>query len=74
MGGKKHPYSIIYWKDNWENITVFYDFPVEIRKIIYTTNLIKNLNDKIRKYTKNKLSFPNDDALKKAVCLALGEI
>ena len=55
-------------------MTVFFDFPVEIRKIIYTTNLIENLNGKIRKYTKNKLSFPNDEALKKAVFLALGEI
>ena len=52
-----------------EELTVFFDFPVEIRKIIYTTNLIENLNGKIRKYTKNKLSFPNDDALKKSVYL-----
>lgn len=72
--GEKYPYSITSWRANWENLTVFYDFPVEIRKIIYTTNLIENLNGKIRKYTKNILSFPNDDALKKAVFLALGEI
>jgi transposase-like protein len=72
--GEKYPYSITSWRSNWDNLTVFYDFPVEIRKIIYTTNLIENLNGKIRKYTKNKLSFPNDDALKKAVFLALGEI
>ena len=57
-----------------EELTVFFDFPVEIRKIIYTTNLIENLNGKIRKYTKNKLSFPNDDALKKSVYLAITEI
>jgi transposase-like protein len=42
--------------------------------IIYTTNLIENLNGKIRKYTKAKLSFPNDDALKKSVYLAISEI
>ena len=53
---------------------MFFDFPVEIRKIIYTTNLIENLNGKIRKYTKNKLSFPNDNALKKSVYLAINEI
>ena len=41
------------WRNNWEELTVFFDFPVEIRKIIYTTNLIENLNGKIRKYTKN---------------------
>ena len=44
------------------------------RKIIYTTNLIENLNGKIRKYTKSKLSFPSDDAVKKMVYLALMEI
>ena len=58
-------------ENNWEELTVFFDFPVEIRKIIYTTNLIENLNGKIRKYTKNKLSFPNDDALKKSLCIWL---
>ena len=50
------------------------DFPVEIRKIIYTTNIIENLNGKIRKYTKNKLSFLTDDVVKKSVYLALNEI
>ena len=44
-----------------------------IRTIIYTTNLIENLNGKIRKYTKNKMSFPTDDAVKKSVYLALME-
>ena len=53
---------------------MFLDFPVEIRKIIYTTNLIENLNGKIRKYTKNKLSFPTDDAVKKSVYLALNQV
>jgi transposase-like protein len=50
---------------------VFFDFPLEIRKIIYTTNLIENLNGKIRKYTKNKMSFPTDEAVLKSVFLAL---
>lgn len=54
-------------------LTVFYDFPVEIRKIIYTINLIKNLDGKIRKYTKNKLSFPTDEAVLKSVHLTLRE-
>ncbi len=47
---------------------------MEIRKIIYTTNLIKNLNGKIRKYTKNKLSFPTDQALRKSVFLAINQV
>jgi len=72
--GSKYPYAIRSWRMNWDNLTAFFDFPVEIRKIIYTTNLIENLNGKIRKYTKNKLSFPNDDALKKSVYLAINEI
>jgi transposase-like protein len=72
--GKKYPYAIRSWRVNWDELTAFFDFPVEIRRIIYTTNLIENLNGKIRKYTKNKLSFPNDDALKKAVYLSISEI
>lgn len=56
-----------------EELIVFFDFPVKIRKIIYTTNLIENLNGKIRKYTKNKLSFPTDEAVLKYVYLALRE-
>jgi transposase-like protein len=69
----KYPYAIKSWKDNFDELTVFFDFPIEIRKIIYTTNLIENLNGKIRKYTKNKLSFPTDDAVMKSVYLALRE-
>ena len=69
----KYPYAIKSWRDNWEDLAVFYEFPVEIRKIIYTTNLIENLNGKIRKYTKNKLSFPTDDAVMKSVYLATRE-
>jgi transposase-like protein len=61
-------------RNNWDDLTVFFQFPLEIRKIIYTTNLIENLNGKIRKYTKSKLSFPTDDAVKKTVYLSLMEI
>lgn len=70
----KYPYAVRSWKENWEELTVFFDFPIEIRQIIYTTNLIENLNGKIRKYTKNKLSFPTDDAVLKSVYLALREV
>ena len=69
----KYSYAIKSWRDNWDELTIFFEFPLEIRKIIYTTNLIENLNGKIRKYTKNKLSFPTDDAVKKSVYLALRE-
>lgn len=69
----KYSYAVKSWEENWEDLTVFFEFPVEIRKIIYTTNLIENLNGKIRKYTKNKLSFPTDEAVMKSVYLAVRE-
>ncbi|KAA5542063.1 IS256 family transposase [Adhaeribacter rhizoryzae] len=72
--GSKYAYAIKSWRTNWEELTVFFDFPLEIRRIIYTTNLIENLNGKIRKYTKGKGAFPDDNAVKKAVFLALREI
>ena len=71
--GKKYPYAIKGWRTNWEELTVFFEFPVEIRKIIYTTNMIENLNGKIRKYTKNRLSFPTNEAVMKSVYLAIQE-
>ena len=68
---EKYSYAVKLWQNNWEDLTVFFEFPVEIRKIIYTTNIIENLNGKIRKYTKNRLSFPTDEAVIKSVYLAL---
>ena len=62
------------WYRNWNDLTAFFNFPREIRIIIYTTNLIENLNGKICIYTKTKLSCPTDDALRKSVWLAIGEI
>ena len=71
--GDKYSIAIKSWRNNWETLTPFLEYPLEIRKIIYTTNTIENLNGKIRKYTKNKLSFPTDESLKKAVYLAVIE-
>lgn len=71
--GDKYTYAVKSWRTNWDDLTTFFDFPLEIRKIIYTTNLIENLNGKIRKYTSNKMSFPTDEAVKKSVYLALME-
>ncbi|WP_398455846.1 transposase [Sphingobacterium thalpophilum] len=48
----KYPYAIRSWWENWDELTVFYDFPLEIRRIIYTTNIIENMNGKIRKIHK----------------------
>lgn len=72
--GKKYPHAIRSWKANWQDLTHFFDFPLEIRTLIYTTNVIENLNGKIRKYTKTKMSFPDDQSVMKAVFLALREI
>ena len=69
----KYSYAVQSWRNNWEELTVFFEYPVEIRKVIYTTNLIENLNGKIRKYTKNKLSFPTDASVMKLVYLAIRE-
>jgi transposase-like protein len=69
----KYLYAIQSWRNNWDELTVFFEFPIEIRKIIYSTNLIENLNGKIKKYTKNKMSFLTDDAVMKSVYLALKE-
>jgi len=69
----KYSYAIKSWRNNWEELTAFFDFPMEIRRIIYTTNIIENLNGKVRKYTKNKTSFPTDEAVMKSVFLAVNE-
>jgi transposase-like protein len=70
----KYRHAIQSWKNNWENLTSYFDFPVEIRKIIYTTNVIENVNRGIRKYIKTKVQFPDDTAAQKAVYLAIMNI
>jgi putative transposase len=70
----KYAYAIKSWKDNWEELTAYFDYPMEIRRIIYTTNVIESLNSSIRKYTKTKTVFPDDQAVLKAVYLAVANI
>ncbi len=72
--GGKYPYAILSWRNNWDDLTVLLPVSIGNQENNYTTNLIENLNGKIRKYTKSKLSFPSDDAVKKMVYLALMEI
>ena len=67
---KKYKKAVDSWKDNWDNLTAFLNFLHEIRKIIYTTNIIESFNASLRKYTKNKKSFPNDNAALKSIYLA----
>lgn len=62
------------WRRNWTRITPFFDYPPEIRKVIYTTNAIESLNMSLRKVTKNRGSFPSDEAVLKLFYLALQNI
>ena len=63
--GGKYSYAIKSWRSNWENLSTFFRYPAEIRRLIYTTNPIESLNRRIRKITKTKSSFPTDDSLMK---------
>jgi putative transposase len=62
------------WRRNWQRIIPFFDYPPEIRKVIYTTNAIESVNMSLRKLTKNRGSFPSDEALLKLFYLALRNI
>jgi putative transposase len=69
-----YPAIVQSWQRNWARIVPFFDYPAEIRKVIYTTNAIESVNMSLRKVTKNRGSFPNDDALIKLYYLALRNI
>ena len=62
------------WRRNWSRLIPFFDYPPEIRKVIYTTNAIESVNMSLRKLTKNRGSFPSDEALTKLFYLALRNI
>lgn len=68
---KLYPTAIRSWEENWDILSTYYDYPVEIRKVIYTINAIEGLNRQFRKVTKIKTMFPNDDSLRKMVYLAV---
>lgn len=67
----KYPMISKSWKNNWANLSEFFAYPSDIRKVIYTTNSIESLNFSLRKVTKNRSAFPNDDAIFKIMYLAL---
>jgi putative transposase len=69
--GKSHPLVVASWRNNWERVRPFFAFPFEVRRIIYTTNAIESLNFVLRKTIKSKGHFPNDEAAKKLLFLAL---
>ncbi len=71
---QEHPGISQSWRNNWERLSVFFDYPPQIRKVIYTTNAIESLNASLRKVTRTRRSFPNDESVMKVLYLALHEI
>lgn len=69
-----HPRVSQSWQNNWQRIIPYFAYPPEIRRVIYTTNTIESLNMSLRKVTKNRGSFPNDEAMFKLLYLALTNI
>ena len=70
LWGKKYPYAISNWEMNWDVVSPFYKFSEDIRRIMYTTNIIEGLNRQFRKVTKTKSVFPSDSSLEKMLYLA----
>ena len=71
---KKYPNISKSWRDNWVNLSTYFKFPQELRKLIYTTNTIEGFNRQLRKVTKSKSVFPTDDSLLKMLYLAMIDI
>jgi transposase-like protein len=72
--GQKYPTIVQSWRRAWENVIPFFAFPPEVRRIIYTTNMIESLHMQLRKIIKNRGHFPNDEAAIKLLWLALRNI
>lgn len=72
--GKQHPIIIRSWENNWVELTAYFKYPYQIRKIIYTTNIIEGYHRQLRKVTKTKTTYPTDEALKKIIYLATIEV
>lgn len=68
--GKKYPLVIKSWQNNWEQLSQYFKYPYELRRIVYTTNIIEGLHRQMRKFTKNKGSFTSENALLKLIYCA----
>lgn len=68
--GKKYPAVLKSWLDNWERLTQYFKYPEELRRIIYTTNIVEGFHRQVRKYTKNKGAFTSENALLKLIYCA----
>ena len=71
---KKYPKISQSWRDNWANLSTYFKFPQEVRRLIYTTNTIEGFNRQLRKVTKSKSVFPTDDSLLKMLYLAMMDV
>lgn len=71
---KKYPKISQSWRDNWANLSTYFKYPQEVRRLIYTTNTIEGFNRQLRKVTKSKSVFPTDDSLFKMLYLAMIDI
>lgn len=69
--GARYPMSVVSWKNNWARLTTFYKYPLELRRIVYTTNAIESLNAQLRKNISNRKALPNDEAVIKLLFLNL---
>lgn len=69
--GEKYAAIVKSWRENWSRIIPFFDYPKEIRKVIYTTNIIESLNRTLRKSVKNRGHFPSEEAVMKVLYLAI---
>ncbi|WP_457605483.1 IS256 family transposase [Nitratifractor sp.] len=69
--GQKYPIVLQSWRNHWENLSYYFKFPQEIRKIIYTTNIIESVHRQFRKLTKTKGAFPNEESLLKLLYLGI---
>ena len=72
--GKPYPWCVKSWRANWAEIATCFAYPPEVRKLIYTTNMIESFHRQLRKVTKTKSTFPTDEALQKMLYLAMQEI
>lgn len=72
--GGRYPLAVKSWRNNWSEVSTFFRYPVEIRKLIYTTNMIESFHRQLRKVTKSKSVFPTDEALLKMLYLATMDV
>jgi putative transposase len=72
--GKKYPQILKSWDTNWSELSPFFKYPTEVRRLIYTTNAVEGFHRMLRKYTKTKTIYPTDDAVRKSVFLSIQEI